>query len=142
MAWNVLFRARQYLRGSLWILPVVGGVVGALAAVLVADVGTIFELPEGLRYSAGTAEAVLAAVVTASVGLTGFVVTVSVLIVQMATGTFSARYLRLFYRDRVLKAVLAVLVGTTTFSFGLLRRVEEDSVPDFGVTLAGFFSIS
>ena len=81
----------------------------------------------------------LAAVVAASVGLTGFVVTVSVLIVQMATGTFSARYLRLFYRDRVLKAVLAVLVGTTTFSFGLLRRVEEDSVPDFGVTLAGFF---
>jgi uncharacterized membrane protein len=101
-------------------------------------VGTIFELPEGARYSAGTAEAVLAAVVAASVGLTGFVVTVSVLIVQMATGTFSARYMRLFYRDRVLKAVLAVLVGTMTFSYGLLRRVEEDSVPDFGVTVAGF----
>ena len=53
-------------------------------------------------------------------GLTGFVVTVGVLIVQMATGTFSARYMRIFYRDRLLKAVLAVLVGTLTFSYGLL----------------------
>ncbi len=138
MAWDVLFRARQYLRGSLWIVPVLGGVAGALAALVVTDAGTIFELPASLRYSAGTAEAVLAAVVGASVGLTGFVVTVSVLIVQMATGTFSARYLRLFYRDRVLKAVLAVLVGTMTFSFGLLRGVEENAVPHFGVTLSGF----
>jgi hypothetical protein len=82
---------------------------------------------------------VLASVVGASVGLTGFVVTVGVLIVQMATGTFSARYMRIFYRDRLLKAVLAVLVGTLTFSYGLLRRVEQDSVPSLGVTLAGFF---
>jgi uncharacterized membrane protein len=67
---------------------------------------------------------VLAAVVGASVALTGFVVTVSVLIVQMATGTFSARYMRLFYRDAALKAVLAVLVGTMTFSYALLRHVE------------------
>ena len=59
-----------------------------------------------------TAEAVLAAVVAASVGLVGFVVTVSVLIVQMATGTFSARYMRIFYRDRAFKAVLAVLIGS------------------------------
>jgi uncharacterized membrane protein len=56
----------------------------------------------------------------------------------MATGTFSARYMRLFYRDALLKSVLAVLIGTFTFSFGLLRRVEADSVPNFGVTLAGF----
>ncbi len=89
--------------------------------------------------SAGTAQAVLAAVVGASIGLIGFVVTVSVLVVQMATGTFSARYMRLFYRDGALKAALALLVGTFTFSFTLLRSVETDSVPSFGVTLAGLF---
>jgi len=31
--------------------------------------------------------------------LTGFVVTVTVLVVQMASGTFSPRYMRLWYRD-------------------------------------------
>jgi uncharacterized membrane protein len=82
---------------------------------------------------------VLAAVVAASVGLVGFVVTVSVLIVQMATGTFSARYMRIFYRDWAFKAVLAVLIGTFTFSYTLMRHVERDAVPNLGVTLAGAF---
>ena len=93
----------------------------------------------GWTYSSGTGETVLTTIVTSAVGLTGFVVTVSVLVVQMATGTFSPRYMRLWYRDPVLKGVLAVLVGTFTFSFTLLRRIESDSVPDLGVTLAGAF---
>ncbi len=139
MSWRFWFRARQFVRGSLWLLPVVGGFVGWFLAVLAADTRTLWELPAHWTYSPGTAQAVLAAVVGASVGLTGFVVTVAVLIVQMATGTFSARYMRLFYRDRVLKSVLAVLVGTLTFSYGLMRRIEAGSVPSFGVTLAGFF---
>jgi uncharacterized membrane protein len=138
VSWGLAFRARQYLKGSLWIVPLAGGVAGVLLALVVADTRPIFRLPSGWHYSPGTADAVLASVVGAAVGLTGFVVTVSVLVVQMATGTFSARYMRLFYRDRVLKAVLAVLIGTFTFSFGLLRRVEADSVPNFGVTFAGF----
>ena len=139
MSWGLRFRVRQYVKGSLWAFPVLGGVAGSLIGVIAAETGTIFELSGGWTYSAGTAETVLAAIVGASVGLTGFVVTVSVLIVQMAAGTFSARYLRLFYRDGVLKAVLSVLVGTLTFSFSMLRRVEQDSVPNFGVTLAGIF---
>ena len=57
----------------------------------------------------------------------------------MATGTFSARIMRLWYRDRLLKATLAVLVGTLTFSFSVLRRIDDDFVPDLGVTLSGFF---
>jgi uncharacterized membrane protein len=37
----------------------------------------------------------------------------------------------------MLKAVLAVLVGTLAFAFSLLRRVESNSVPNLGVSLAG-----
>ncbi len=139
MSWGTRFRISQFVRGSIWLVPVLGGVTGSACGILASETGRHVDLPEGWTYSAGTAEAVLAAVVGASVGLTGFVVTVSVLIVQMATGTFSARYMRIFYRDRMLKAVLAVLVGTLTFSYSLLRRVEQDSVPSLGVTLAGFF---
>src|SRR5262249_60601574 len=133
VSWRFRFRARQFVRGSLWLIPVLGGIVGWSCAVLAASTGTWAKLPSSWTYSPGTAQAVLAAVVGASVGLTGFVVTVAVLIVQMATGTFSARYMRLFYRDRVLKAVLAVLVGTLTFSYGLMRRIEQGAVPTFGV---------
>jgi len=139
MSWGTRFRLQQFARGSIWLVPVIGGAAGSLLGIAAADGATHLDLPDAWTYSAGTAQAVLASVVGASVGLTGFVVTVSVLIVQMATGTFSARYMRLFYRDRLLKAVLAVLVGTLTFSYSLLRRVEENSVPSLGVTLAGFF---
>jgi uncharacterized membrane protein len=138
MSWSRRFRARQFVRGSIWFVPVIGGAAGSLCGIAAAEADTHYSLPEGWSYSAGTAQAVLASVVGASVGLTGFVVTVGVLIVQMATGTFSARYMRIFYRDGLLKAVLAVLVGTLTFSYALLRRVEQNSVPSLGVTLAGF----
>ena len=138
MTWGLLFRVRQTLKGSLWVLPVLGGLLGlALGAAdpWLERIGT----PSGWDYSASTALTVLTTVVGASVGLTGFVVTVSILVVQMSTGTFSARYMRIWYRDPVLKAVLAVLVGTFIFSYSLLRRVEGDTVPHIGVSLAGVF---
>ena len=55
----------------------------------------------------------------------------------MATGTFSARIMRLWFRDDILKVTLAVLLGTLTFSFAVLQRIDDDSVPDIGVTLSG-----
>lgn len=43
--------------------------------------------------------------------------------------------MRLWYRDRLQKAVLATFTGTFAFAFSLLRSVESDSVPDLGVTV-------
>jgi uncharacterized membrane protein len=139
MTWSFVFRLRRYLRESLWVLPLAGGVLGWVLGIASSDLGAIVDLSTRWQYSVTTAESVLAAVVAASVGLVGFVVTVSVLIVQMATGTFSARYMRIFYRDWAFKAVLAVLIGTFTFSYTLMRHVERDAVPNLGVTLAGAF---
>ena len=120
-------------------IPLLGGLLGWVFGAVSTDFSSIADLSARWEYSASTAEAVLAAVVAASVGLVGFVVTVSVLIVQMSTNTFSARYMRIFYRDRAFKAVLAVLIGTFTFSYTLMRHVEENDVPNLGVTVAGAF---
>ena len=137
MTWAGRFRAREYVRGSLWVIPLAGSVLGGILGSGVLETDRAVDLPSYWQYSPATASAVLAAIVGAMAALTGFVVTVTVLVVQMATGTFSARYMRLWYRDRMLKVTLAVLVGTLSFAFALLRRVEEDFVPDLGVTLAG-----
>ena len=135
--WGLVFKTRQYVKGSLWFLPLLGGIAGAaLGAAAASSDRTVGEL-SSLEYSASTAEAVLAAIVGSTAALTGFVVTVSVLVVQMATSAFSARYMRLWYRDRMLHVLLAMLVGTFTFSFTLLAGVEEDSVPNLGVTASG-----
>jgi uncharacterized membrane protein len=138
--WSVSFRIRQYVKGSLWLVPLIGALCGyglSFGATWVESAG---DLPAAWTYSPSTALTVLTTVVGATVGLTGFVVTVSVLVVQMATGTFSARYMRLWYRDPILKAVLAVLIGDFIFSYALLRRVEDpDTVPNLGITLCGVF---
>ena len=46
--------------------------------------------------------------------------------------------MRLWYSQRLQKAVLATFAGTFTFAFGNLRRVNDTFVPDVGVTVAGF----
>lgn len=137
MTWRRVFRTRLYLRDSLWVLPLAGAVLGALLGSVDVRVEQGVHVSPQFQYSASTASSVLAAIVGAMAALTGFVVTVTTLVVQMATGTFSARYMRLWYRDRMLKVLLAVLIGTLAFAFALMRRVETNFVPNIGVTIAG-----
>ena len=94
-------------------------------------------MPAALTFTPSTASSVLSAILGAMIGLVGFVVTVTVLLVQTSTGQFSARYMRLLYRDQLLKAVLAVLLGTFAYSFVLLRRVGENEAPDLGLVIVG-----
>lgn len=137
MTWRTRFRIRQYLKGSVWVVPFIGGVLGSVLGLLEPRLEQAISVPEAWQYSPSTATAVLAAIIGAMAALTGFVVTVTVLVVQMAVTSFSPRYMRLWYRDRALKAVLAMLIATLTFSFALLRRVSSDFVPTVGVTVAG-----
>ncbi|MET9609295.1 DUF2254 domain-containing protein [Streptomyces sp. NPDC006512] len=137
MSWAARFRLRQYAKASLWIIPLLGLLLGALSAEWAARVDGADWLPGGWRYSATTASSVLSSVVGAMVALLGFVVTIGVLVIQQATGTLSPRYMRLWYRDRLQKAVLATFTGTFAFAFSLLRKIESDSVPNLGVTLSG-----
>lgn len=136
MSSAALFRFRQFVLGSLWFYPLIGAILGSLLAQL-TEHGGIFAVPPAWHYTPSTASTVLAAIVSAAVALTGFVVTVTVLVIQMATGTFSARYMRIWYRDPMLKVTLASLAGTLTLAFSLLRQVRSTQVPDLGVTLAG-----
>jgi len=91
MSWNTVFRLRQFARGSLWVLPLVGVLLGVLLGVLVQLTERSVHLPPYWTYSASTASTVLSAIVGAMAALTGFVVTVTVLAVQMATGMLSSR---------------------------------------------------
>lgn len=141
MTWRVWFRAREYAKGSLWLLPLLGVLVAGLAGVFDNWLEAHVSLPSSWRYSPSTASTLLATIAGALVALTGFVLTVSVLVVQMATNTFSARYMRLFYRDGLQKAVLAVLIGTLTFTLALLRHITSTTVPDVGVTAAAWLVI-
>jgi len=141
MTWATRFRIREYLRESLWVVPALGAVVGVLAAAAMISIDSHVTVPADWSYSSSTASTVLSAIVGAVAALTGFVVTVTVLVAQMASGSFSPRSMRLWYRDPVLKGTLALMVGTLAYSFSLLRRIEATFVPDLGVTLAGLLLV-
>jgi uncharacterized membrane protein len=136
MSWRARFRARQYVKNSLWVAPLVAGLGGLVLAELAYWLEGTGDVPF-LQYSPETATAVVSATIAAVVSLTGFVVTVTVLGVQQATGIFSPRYMRLWYRDGRLKLVLAELVGTLIFSISVIRRIQADAVPDISVSMAG-----
>jgi uncharacterized membrane protein len=133
MTWATRFRWRE----SLWLVPLLGALAGALLAWGADRAGGRLDMPAGLTFTPSTASSVLSAILGAMIGLVGFVVTVTVLLAQTSTSQSSARYMRLVYRDRLLKAVLAVLVGTFAYSFVLLRCVGETEAPDFGLVLVG-----
>ena len=137
MTWARRFRLRESLLESLWVIPLAGAVLGGILGIVVSVADEHISAPSLWQYSPSTASTVLSSIIGATAALTGFVVTVTVLVVQMATGTFSARIMRLWYRDHMLKVTLAVLVGTLTFAFAVLRRIDDDFVPDLGVTLSG-----
>ncbi|MEV6394621.1 DUF2254 domain-containing protein [Streptomyces sp. NPDC051907] len=137
MSWSSVFRLRQYVKASLWIVPLFGIVLGVTLAECAIAADRADWPPSVWRYSATTASGVLSAIVGAMVALLGFVVTIGVLVIQQATGTLSPRYMRLWYRDRLQKSVLATFTGTFAFAFSLLRSIESNSVPDLGVTFAG-----
>jgi uncharacterized membrane protein len=126
----------------MWLLPLAGGVLGVLVGSGVVWADRSVHLPEYWTYSPSTASTLLSAIVGSMAALTGFVVTVTVLVVQITIGTFSARYLRLWYRDRMLKLLLALLLGTLAFSLALLKRVENNFVPNLGVTVAGLLVVA
>jgi uncharacterized membrane protein len=137
MTWARRFRLREGLLESLWVIPLVAAVLGGILGIFVSLADEHIGSPSQWQYSPSTASTVLSSIIGATAALTGFVVTVTVLVVQMATGTFSARIMRLWYRDYMLKATLAVLVGTLTFSFSVLQWIDDEFVPDLGVTLSG-----
>ena len=84
MSWGIAFRARQYVKSSLWLAPFVGG----LAGTLLAEAGLWLDT-QGIdlfwSFSPETAIAVVSSTIGAVASLIGFVVAVTVLGVQMAT---------------------------------------------------------
>ncbi|MFE5616932.1 hypothetical protein [Streptomyces sp. NPDC056543] len=68
-SWAARFRLRQYVKASLWIVPMLGLVLGVLLAELALAADDANRLPSGWHYSATTASGVLSAIVGAMVAL-------------------------------------------------------------------------
>ncbi|MBW3569972.1 MAG: DUF2254 domain-containing protein [Gemmatimonadetes bacterium] len=136
------------VRDSLWFVPSVLTLVGALLAVGItqAEQGGAFdaEMLDSWLFGGGVegARGVLEAIASGLITVTGVVFSVTVVALQLASTQFTPRVLRNFTSDRGNQLVLGVFIGTFTYTVLVLRTVrsaEEGGnpfVPRVGVTLA------
>jgi uncharacterized membrane protein len=116
--------------------PAIGG---ALALGIELPSGWVRVVPSWLRWpgDGDSAATLLQALATSAITVTGLTFTLTVVALQLASQQFSPRLLREFTRDRVTKAVLAVLVSTFVFTAAALRQLRTDQpVPDVTMLVA------
>ncbi|MGW6731564.1 DUF2254 domain-containing protein [Streptomyces sp. NPDC055013] len=129
---------REHLRDTFWFAPT-AAMVTVFAVWLVAQAldaaivealqkdGDYETLDELLRF-ADDAKAVVSAVASAMMTFIGVVFSISLVAVQMASGQFTPRVVRLFVRSRITKATFAVFLAT--FVLSLLVLTSFDTADD------------
>jgi uncharacterized membrane protein len=134
--------AREYARGSLWVIPTGSAIIALLLGLLLAQVSIAPDSPLAFQGTADDARALLAGISGTMVTVIAVVLGLAVVALQLASTQYSPRLLRNHLRDRPNQVVLGVLAGTFAFSAGGLFTVgiaggqREDVFPRFAVSVA------
>jgi uncharacterized membrane protein len=113
---------------KLWLIPLACLLAGAgLSFVTTAiDSANGFDLlPRSLTGSSSGARQILSTIAQSTVQLTGLVLTLSLVVIQLAMGQFSPRIVRSLLNDRRSQWAIGILVGTVAFTILSIRRVGE-----------------
>ncbi|MEV0318590.1 DUF2254 domain-containing protein [Streptomyces sp. NPDC050658] len=136
---RMLSPLREHLRDTMWFAPT-AGLLGAMVLWLVTaeldsrivaaaqDAGD-YDTVESLMSVAEDAKAVISTIGSAMMTFVGVVFSISLVAVQMASGQFSPRVVRLYVRSRITKITLTVFLATFLFSLMTLTSFDSESNP-------------
>jgi uncharacterized membrane protein len=129
------------VRSSLWFVPVVCVVAGGLLSfvTIAVDRANDHELvPATLVGGPDAALAVLTTVAASMVTLTGLVLTITMVVVQLAMGQFSPRIVQTFLQDKPSQFAIGLFVATFAHAMLAMREVnfEEQTVPGLAIVVA------
>jgi uncharacterized membrane protein len=134
MSWIQGYKLRQFLRNSIWILPV----LGMMAAILSVRLLHWVEVRAG--WQVGLDPVVTLAVLGALAGsMLTFIVFLSsslLLVMQLASAQLSPRIIGVVFPDPVTRLTLALVTFTFTFTLGVLLRIHA-TVPAITTYLSG-----
>src|SRR5918998_1615924 len=130
------------LRAGLWFIPlmcVLAG-VGLSFGTIAIDQAFDYELvPQSISGGPDAAIEILGTVASSMVSLTALVLTLTMVVVQLAMGQFSPRIVQRILQDKPSQLAIGIFVGTFAHAMLALRKVEVDGrsvVPGLAVVVA------
>jgi uncharacterized membrane protein len=140
MTWAQRYCLRQAARTSL----VLWAGIALVAALIVAPIVRWLDHKTGWKlfdFSPDGARAVLSVLVGSMLTFIVFVLSATLIVVQLASGQWTPRVIRLVLATPGVKIALAVLTFTYTYTLATLGRIEA-RVPDLHVGVAVFLNLA
>jgi uncharacterized membrane protein len=139
------FRLLDHIRSSIWFVPVLcvlAGVILSFATLWIDDVFDHGLIPQTLTGGPDAALVILSAVATSMVSLAALVLTITMVVVQLAMGQFSPRIVQRILRDKPSQFAVGIFVATFAHAMIAMRDVRvggdngSGTVPGLAVAVA------
>ncbi len=121
-------RIFAHLKSSLWFVPVLCVLAGAALSFGAIGVDRAFDyraIPPGLVGGPDAVTAILSTIAASMVSLTALVLTITMVVVQLAMGQFSPRIVQRILRDRPSQLAIGLFVATFVHAILTLREVTN-----------------
>ncbi|MFO0852725.1 MAG: DUF2254 domain-containing protein [Gemmataceae bacterium] len=140
MTWGRRYQLRHAARTSLvlWAVASLAAALVCAPAVRWLDRATGWG---GFGYSPDGARAVLAALAGSMLTLIVFVLSATLIVVQLASGQLTPRVIALVFAMPGVKVTLGLFTFTYAYTLSALGRVVEERVPDLHVSVAVFLNL-
>jgi uncharacterized membrane protein len=132
------------IRSSLWFVPVMCVLTGALLSFATISLDRLFDfkaIPQSFVGDPDAAAAILSTVAASMVSLATLVLTITMVVVQLAMGQFSPRIVQRILRDKPSQLAIGLFVATFVHAILILREVTNNGdgtgqVPGISVVVA------
>ncbi len=133
-----------HLRSSLWFVPVLCVLAGVAVSFATIALDRAFDyeaIPESLVGGPDAATAILSTVAASMVSLAALVLTITMVVVQLAMGQFSPRIVQRILQDKPSQLAIGLFVATFVHAILALREVTNNgdgtgNVPGIAVVTA------
>ncbi len=138
------FKLLNSIRTSLWFVPVLCVLIGAALSFGTIALDRLYDyklVPQGLVGGPDAAMTILATVAASMVSLAALVLTITMVVVQLAMGQFSPRIVQRILRDKPSQIAIGLFVATFVHAILAIREVTpagggEGTVPGVAVITA------
>jgi uncharacterized membrane protein len=137
-----LFRVVEHVRTSLWFVPVLCVLIGGALSfgTIALDRRADFDLvPSTLTGEPDAALIILQTIAASMVSLAALVLTITMVVVQLAMGQFSPRIVQRVLRDKPSQVAIGIFVATFAHAMLAMREVrfgDGGSVPGLAIVVA------